>query len=455
MATETLLSRISQSVLARTTGKKQAQVSTMKNQMNKIAAIALTALAWPSGPAFSEVQYLLRAGAAYNDNVRRQPSSDEDGTIGIAGLTLSTSYESLRTTASLDIDADHRMYSEEGTDNETVGSADANVLLRISPGFFEWFAQYEFGTVLSDPFGANQPANRGNISTISTGPNFHLDLGNITFIELQGRYIDSTYETIDLDNNTLRGDLSLVRMLSPNRSLNLTATADRTEFDTGLQETKFDRQSVYLGLDSESSHGNISIAAGYNELHDAGEVLDGTLLTLSFTRELTQRSTFVLDYDQRVSDAGDLYRRFGNSQAGIEDVIDFTDVVSPVANRRLGMTISLRGRVTSYDFSAIADDLDFESEETRNRRRVYLQATLSRPIGSGWKVDLAGRLSRNEFEVSERVDDDVTAELGVDRRLTERLGLRFQYAYATRNSEDPASEYDQNEYTLLFTYGNR
>lgn len=425
----------------------------MKNEATSVL-LALSLLAIPCGSALA-VEYTVRAGGSYNDNIQRAPDNEEDSSVGIVGLTLANPYESRRLTANIDIDLDHRFYSVEGVDDETVGFATADALLTLIPGFIDWFAEYEFGTVQTDPFGVNRPGNRGNINAWSTGPNFHMELGTVTALELQGRYMETGYEAIDLDNSTLQGNLAVQRSISTNRTVSLNLTADRTEYESAVQETKFDRQSAAIGFDSVAARGTLGLRIGYNEVHDAGRVLDGTMLNVSFTRELTPRSTFSLDYDQRISDAGDLFRRFGEQQRGVEDVIDFTDVSNPVENRRIGAELRLNGRVTNYHINVAVDDMDFDTAESRDRRREQLQMGVSRSFGPAWDVDLVAQLSRNEFDVSEREDDDIGVTASLTRRLTEKLGLRVGYEYASRNSDDPQFEYDQNEYSLMFTWSSR
>lgn len=422
------------------------------NSSIKLAALAGLALC---APALAQTDYTVSLGAAHSDNVRRVPDNAEDSTVGLVGLALDHARISRRLTTNVAIDVNHRLYSLEGVDDETLGFATANALFDIAPGVFDWFGEYEFGTVQTNPFGTNRPGNRGNVQAWSTGPNLHLVLGNITALELMGRYIDTSYEALDLDSETLQGGISFLRPLTPHRTLSLNVTADRVEYDRDLATGAFDRQSAFVGFNSEAARGTLNVELGYNELHDAGEVMDGMLVAIGFVRQLTPRTSLSLDYDQRISDAGDMFRRFGDAGGGRVDVVDFADVANPIENRRFGAMLRLDGQSTDWHLGVTVNDMDVNAAEARDRRRTQLRFGVSRSFASAWDAALVALVSRNEFDLSAREDDDLGVSFTLARRLSSRIGVRLGYDYSTRDSDDPQAEFDENQYSLMFTYGNQ
>lgn len=405
--------------------------------------------------AQADVSYEVRAGAAWNDNVARQSVGAEESTVGLLGLRLDADHESRRLVSAVNMNLEQRFYSGSEADNELLGAAGANLLFRVRPEVLEWFARYGYGKVQSNPFAANRPGNREDVHNVSTGPRLRLPIGGATALQLDGEYRTTIYESTDFDNDMLRGQLSLIRALSATRSVSLNVTADRTEYDRDSGDIKFDRQTAYVGFDSEARRGNLSIGVGYNEVHDFGTTLDGVFIDVSVSRELSSRATFSVDFDRRLSDGGDIFSRFSPIDESFGDVRDITNEPGALELNRLTAALRFNGRAANYYVRAMGEDQDFEDTNNPDRERLEVSAGIDKDFGEAWRVGIDGRLRRYNFSGIDRTDDGVGAGFTITRQLTRTLGLRLRYSYEERESDDPNASFEENEVSLVFTWSSR
>jgi len=399
----------------------------------------------------AELEYEIRAGAYYSDNVRKADIMQQEETIGLIGLQLDASHESRRVEANLLSDLEYRDYLDDSFDSENIGSVNADVLFKISPDTLSWVVENYYGTLQSDPFRANTPDNRENINVFSTGPDLTLRLPRGAF-RISGRYESRYFEVSDIDNDVLGGTVSLVRIFSPNRSVSLNVSADRVEFDDTTVNSDFDRQTAYLGFNSQNSRGSIVVNLGINEIHDFGEVSRGTLVGISWSRNITARSSFSLGYDQRFSDAGDIFKRFQAPGRGFGNVRAISGVSDPFENRRFSAKYNNRRKNFDFYVTAFRDEQVYEISKSLNRDRTRVGVGASKSLGSAWQVSIGARFQKTEFSNSSRVDDDIDLRGRISRKLSRRVSLNIGYARSERDSNTAGFDYIENVASLTFSY---
>ncbi|WP_405223896.1 outer membrane beta-barrel protein [Lentisalinibacter sediminis] len=421
--------------------------------MRPTIAIFLASLALAAGNTAlaAKLDYELRAGGTYSDNIGRDSGAEEEGTIAFVGLSTDVTQATRRIDFSLLSDLDFFHYPDTDFDDEVFGAANADLTLDLIPNLLDWVTTDRFGKLQTNPFGADTPDNRSNFNNFSTGPELTLSLGDRTRLTLGGRYGVNSFEERDTDNDQVTASIALSRAISRNRSVGLTAAYDDIDYDDELNQD-FERRSLAATFRSEISRGSLAVDLGINEVEVAGETLDGTLASVSFDRNLTARTSFSLGYDRRFSNAGDIFNRFQTGGSGFGETQDIAGDGEPFESQRF--SVSLRTEAGGNDFSlaVFRSEEDFESDNALERQRDGVRAGVSRRLGSNWRISLDGRFEQSDFQNADREDDDLFASVNVSRRLTRTLFIDFTYQYADRGSSDGGFDFTENRYTLTLRF---
>ena len=402
----------------------------------------------------AELEYEIRIGASRSDNVARTDTLEIEETIALVGLALDLQHESRRVAASLVTDLEYRNYTDNTFDDEVVGSLNADLELQLAPEVFSWLFQYQFGNLQTNPFLANTAFNRQNVNQFSTGPDLRIRLGSNTALELGGRYHSTRYEISDIDNDVLGSRVSLVRALSPYRSISLNVTADRVEYDNTLLNSNYDRQTAYFGFESEVPRGSITVNLGYNEIHDNGEVVDGNLINIAWDREISPSTTFRLAYDQGFTDSSDF---LGQSQPGegFGEPQNTPGVSDPFENRQFSLGLNYNRNNNNFFASLLYNEDEYVTNSLLDRNRSELRAGFSKVLGSAWRIRLSGALQRTDFVATGREDDDTVISAGLSRQLSRMIGVNLDFTRFDRDSSDPAFDYVENLVNLTFSYARQ
>jgi len=403
-------------IVATAMAAEEPEMSRFAYRLIVVFLLTLTLISALSAAA--DFDYELRAGSIYSDNVRRTVVGIEDQTIAVIGLSLNTSGKTRRFEGSLIADVEYLNYLEDAFDDEVLPDVDAIAIFKVAPDIFEWTIGNKLRVYKQDPFGVDTANNRENINVFSTGPDFSMKFSSKTSIDLAGRYRDTRFELSDTGNSTVTGTLSLIRALSPNRSLSINVSTDRVEFDDQEMYGVFERQSAYLGFSSRNSRGDIQIRLGVNELRDDGGVSSGNLASIAWNRRISETSTVSFNYSRRFSDAGNFFYDFDNigSQPGGPN--DINPIADPFENRSTSILYSYTRNRTEFSISAYLSDDQYQTITEFDSTNIGGSLNVSRQFGSGWGLGANANFQKRDFDEASRKDDYIDVTLSVDRRLT-------------------------------------
>ncbi|WP_405229998.1 outer membrane beta-barrel protein [Lentisalinibacter sediminis] len=401
----------------------------------------------------AELDYEIRAGAAYTDNVRRVSNGEEDDTIAVAGFSVDWSEERRRFEANVAGDFDYFDYLDNTFDSDNVSLLNAGVLFKVSPGLFHWSADNTYGTIRSDPFAAETPEFRENVNRFSTGPDFFFRLNDRTSLNLNGRYALNEFEESRADNDAVSGSLSLVRGISRNRSVSLNISADRIDYDTDDEGTSgFDRVAAFFGFNSRISRGTLDLAVGVNELHDADEKFSGTYAKVGWSRELSAISSVSISYSQQYSYAGDLFSRVEGVVSGNLDPGEIIPVRDPLENRDLSLGYSYRkGGLTCSVFGYVRED-DYQENISFDNRRLGGIATIGVALGPDWNLRSRIRYEDWDFDTTNRNDEYLEFLAAIERRISRRFWFSLEHRIDDRASTISGQDYTENRTTLYVSF---
>ena len=404
-------------------------------------------------PAIGELQYELRAGAAYSDNIRRASDLEEDETIAVAGLGLQWSGESRRFEGSLATDIEYRSYLNDTFEDDNFSSLDADFLFKFAPDVFEWTIQDKLGETRRDPFASETPDNREKINVFTTGPNLKIPFGKRTYALIEGRYRDTTFEESNNDNSSVGGRLAIARALTPHRTLSANVSSERIEYDDDVF-TDFDRRAAYLRFDSEVSRGSVKAEIGVNELETDSntDTFRGTYAGLAFSRQLSPLSNLAISYSQRYSDAGNFFDEFDNigSRPGDSNDIIVTD--DPFENERFAVSYSYNRRSTGFTLSLYTTAESYQERTEFDNDRLGADLKWSRAMSSNWNVTARVRVENREFDTLDEDEEYRYVAVGIERRVANAFWLALDYLNARRSGDAAFAEYTENRYTALIIF---
>lgn len=424
----------------------------MKFKSRCLVACLLWLVGARLGVASAEVDYSIWIGAINTDNASRTLDDGIDETITVAGFTLDVANQTRRVNFQLESDLEYQHYGKDTYDSDYVGSISGDVVFQFVPDLLSWVIEERFGKSQSNPFQPDTPDNRENANNFSTGPDLHIRLGSRSSLELGARYQTNNFEIRDIDNEVVGSSISFVRALSPHRTISINAEFDQVDYEETLLGGDFDRASAFIGFSSEIPRGTITLNLGVNEVDVDGMTSDGLLANASWTRELTTRSTLSVSFDQRYSDAADIFRRFFQGDLTNTGSEGFPGSSEPFENRRISATFNHRRNSSTLAVAITSNEEDYETTNDLDRDRLGITFGLSREFGGGWELGGNVRYLGTDFGTVDRKDDDINAGIQLSKRLGQNLYADFAFEYLDRESDVISAIYTENRFSLKFRY---
>ncbi len=177
-----------------------------------------------------------------------------------------------------------------------------------------------------------------------------------------------------------------------------------------------------------------TVNAGYEELLETGQ--ERVLSDLSFIA-LDEDTDSLID-----SRSGDVF----NPNSGVTSLSNQTvrtkRLRAGIAHRRERTTISLRGIWERLDDQVSADDEEIKAVELLFERRLTRRLRLL----------LGGRYENSEFEDDGQKDDEYSVNSTLSYDLRDNVSLFGSYFFRKQDSNDPASEFEENRFTVGLRY---
>ncbi len=422
-----------------------------------LVIVSVAALFSSSEAQAAETGFAFRATATSSDNIRRVPVLEEDETIASAGASAEWLQESRRLDINLLADFEHREYTNGTFEDETLPSLVARAEFGIVPDIVTWIIENRLGQILSDPLLVETPDNRALGNSFYTGPSVRLPLGGRSAFQVDARYGRNDFEDLDTDNDTSTGRIRFIRILSKNRNLSLNLQQDEIRYDDNVNNTDFERSSLYIALESRISKGELVAQVGTNAIEFGVDEKRRPLVGFSFTRSLTARTTLKLGYDQRFAEVGEIFRRYADDERFFAETATIAATGgSPIEFERLGMSVDVRSeRVYWLLYVGRQDEkpLQMTINVPRQLDEFVIDGRWS--LSSSWRARIVGQVRKSDFSSLDREDEDVEAGLTLSYQLSRLLFFDFGYGYFQRKSTVTAQEGSENRYFMAIRWDNR
>ena len=248
----------------------------------------------------AEVEYEVRGGLQYSNNVLRTATDEIDTSAGVVGLRLQGGRKTGRLQFGVAGDVAYNDYFESGVDSEVVGNMFADASYQFVPDAFRWDFDGSFVQIRETLLRPTAPGNRDDVLTLSTGPTLQLRFGDGFEAQIEGRFTRADYSERAFDSDTLGARLIVGRSLSERSLIGVGASFDNVTYDSqqGLGSIDFDRREAFVRLQTSGARTTLSLDAGIAEAQ--GDQVDdrGLLARLEATRRLTPFITGFVSYVQ-------------------------------------------------------------------------------------------------------------------------------------------------------------
>jgi hypothetical protein len=409
-------------------------------------------------PAFAQIanlDYELRAGAAYSDNIERTAVDEIETAAAVVGLRVRGARDEGRLQYSLAGDASYLEYLDSEVPGELIGSLFAESSYEILPQSFLWHLDGSFSQIREDLLRSDAPGNRGDVLSLSTGPNLRARFGDAFEAELQARYSIADYSEREFDSDTLGAQLVLGRRLSERSLIGVGASYADVTYDStaGLGSIDFERTEVFARLRAEGARTAIEADVGYSQAEGANVDDSGAMVRIQATRRLTP---FISGFARYVQE-------YPTSEAAVFVPFDATgggtvgDTSILTAAPRVAKTAELGLRLNRPRTSA---ELAFASNRETSLvgtlgERSFDTARLSvtRSMTPRSRALLFASFSQEDVALLAGSSDELTLGGELSFTFGRNLGLDLRVEHRDRSSPLPAFEFSEVSAGVFLRWG--
>ena len=415
-----------------------------------VVASSLVAAASAAEPPVTEstttgLDYTVRAGLNYSDNIGRYPSPlEESASAAVIGFELNGERPvgNLRYDAAVDIA--RYQYLNYFSGGDTFGRGRVSGSYGLVDENFRWNASLTFDQMRDDLFRPVAPGNLENEVTFSTGPTIRGELFGAMDTQLDGNYERAWYSGSTIDNQTIGARLQLGRRTGPQSSLGLGGAFDDVSYLGGPLSSALDFQRTegYLYGEMNGIRTHLSGQLGYSQAEGDSFAGDGPLIRVRLERKMSPYLSAYLGYRDE----------YPTSQTGI----------LPGGTPANGGVIN-SGLVTSSPREARTGEIGFNYDRTRSRANIGFyhldEQSLIVALGNHKYDELRVRMTRRltprstgtveaaysheEFSAFAQKFDELMTGLNYTYELTRSLGLEFRVEYRNRDDKNGPSTYDE------------
>jgi hypothetical protein len=392
------------------------------------------------------LDYVLRAGMAYSDNVFRQSSPlEEDSSSIAAGAELrgERSTGRLRYTAALDFM--HYEYINSTADSETLGRGLVSGSYDFLPDHFTWNASVGFDQLRGDPLQPLAPGNVENVTTVSTGPTLRGELFGAVDTQLDGHYEHAYYSGNTVDNQTVGGQLRLGRRTGPNSRFGLGGSLDDVSYLGGPLSSALDfqRSEAFLYGELHGARTEFSGEVGYSQANGDSFSGDGPMARIRLTRKMSPALSAYVGYrlEYPTSQPG---ASVSDPTAAGGGVINTSLVTSSPRQAQTGEVGFAYNRTRSQGSIGLYR-LDEKSLITGLGHHTYdeLRASVTRNFTPLSRGTLYASYSKEDFSAFAQSYDEVRGGASFGHDFTRSLGLDVRIEYQDRSGNGSNSSYNE------------
>jgi hypothetical protein len=403
----------------------------------------------------AEIDYALRAGYTYSDNIELLPKGTERSSgAASVGLQLSGERPEGRLRYEVGADLGYFEYFKSEIDSQVLGRASLTGTYDFVPESFGWNASLLFDQVRQDLLRPFAPGNTEDVLSFSTGPTLRARFSSVVEGELDARYSRISYEERPFDNETVGGRALLVRRANPRSMLGVGVSYDDVSYlsSTGGSGLDYDRKEAFGRMEFTGARSRVSLEAGVAKV--TGENADDT--------EPLLRATL----DRRITPAVTAYLRAIREYPTSADNGVSADPSSIVGGTMDTNLLTAAGRLSTsveggfqLDKTRVLGELSYRYAQEESllaglgkRDFNEVRGRLTRVFTPGSRGSLYATFSTQEFSLlADKFDERLLgAEVGL--ALSRTIGLDVRVEHRKRTGDDATTNYSEMSGGIFLRY---
>ena len=404
-------------------------------------------------------RYGIAAGIGETDNVNLSSIDPKSQTIAAVDADFDIKRTGSRLDASgignfTDLD-----YLQGAYGNQVLGRFDGLADAKLWADHLKWVVADDYGEQQTDPFATITPVNLQRVNVFSTGPDLTLRPGSATFVDLDARYSQITYQSSPFDGHNLTGLVEFGRDLSPLSSLSLAVQVEELRFDNTTVNTDYDRREAYAHYLIHGARTSIDAQLGVTQANDVGSKWkSGPLARLTLTRRISPFQVVTLAGGREYTDAGG---SFSTLQSGAAGGIAVAPVSQTTANSQrtygsAGWFFSRQRTTVGLTGGWERDAYDLQSLYNVTREDIGL--SLTRSLTPKLSADISASADRYDYSQQGFADKFGTAGAGLVYRPGSWIIVYARYDHEFRRTSGIPSAliggtgYDENRVFVMIGY---
>jgi hypothetical protein len=376
------------------------------------------------------LNYGVDVGVGETDNVNLVSSDKTSQTMAIADADFSL----LEQRRLFDVNAtgafSYLDFLQGAYSPELIGRFDGTARYALIPEKLIWVLQDDFGQAQIDPFAPVTPANRENINYLSTGPDLHLRLGALAFMDMTARYARTEYETSPFNSNRFSAGIGMGRALSAGSNISIQVSTERVLFDNTLLNTNFNRSSVYGHYELEGARSEFKADVGATQVDALGQSQTGPLVKLQLSRKISEAARLTFSAGRDITDASS---SFSSLQSGALGSIGTVGAIGTGAAGATGPTSPIGAAGSAGTIGTVP------AAVTSSNYTVTFGSAAWEYVRSRTTFKLNGQWEKDAYDAEPSLDlNRGTVSISVERKLTAALdaqiiGSIYRTDYANTN----------------------
>lgn len=194
-------------------------------------------------------------------------------------------------------------YKNDWLDDRSVGRLNSLLKWNIKPSQHSWLLSYDIRQTRVDPLGRLSPINTQNIDILTTGPELSFKYGH-TIFGLSVMHNSINYDEVDLGSDTLNLSLNVSRKIKSYLNLSFSATERDVDYDA-IGADGYKQKDYFLNLNYSNTAETIVFRSGVSAYeYSTGGNNRANVNGVTYSRKITDRSTLVVTYDEKLVDRG-------------------------------------------------------------------------------------------------------------------------------------------------------
>jgi hypothetical protein len=406
--------------------------------------------------------YGLGYTATRSDNITRAPSNERSDTVHSYLAGFAYQERTSEVVARILALAEYHDYQDDTFSDEGVYNLNSSLLWTISPQRFTWTVEDVYEETQITNTTADTPVNRTNVNVFSTGPDFYFRFNPVNTLALGARTGNVSTGRADVDNDRFSGSARWLYQSTSASIYSVNFQLMDVNYDDSTLNNDYTRHDLFARAEYRPSRSQYVVDLGASKIsQERGQDLDGTLARLSWIRQLTTESSFGMSASGEFSDTGTDILAASTataSSAGLPVSTSTSQVSNVVTSdvyyaKRGSVFYNRRGTAFAVDFSATAQELDFETtpqDRKENGGRLELDFFYS----GATSVTLFTEQTRTDYQNFVREDTDSNSGLRLGYRASRTVTLALEGRRTDRTSTDATVEYKDNRVFLSILYSS-